>query len=292
MEEKGDSTEYPGAEIGTFPALDGVTLYERWWRPKPEPKAGIVLVHGLAEHSGRYVPTARYLTEHGYAFDAFDLRGHGKSGGIRLFLNSFEEYLSDLDLFLDRVRARLPGRPLFLLGHSMGGVIVTFYALEREPRVRGVVLSAPAVKLSNEVSPLLQKTAAVIARFLPMLKTVKINRNFISRDPAVVEAYDSDPLNYRGGVLMRTGSELVRAGRHVRERMDAFTLPILVLQGTGDRITEPDDSRRLYENAASADRALKLYEGLYHEILNEPEKEQVLQDIVGWLDLHIRSDDR
>jgi len=241
--------------------------------------------------SGRYVSTAQYLTRHGYGVDAFDLRGHGKSGGQRLFMNNFEEYLTDLDLFLDRVRARLPGRPLFLMGHSMGGVIVTFYSLEREPRVRGVLLSAPAVKLCNEMSPLIQKTAAAVARFLPKLKTIKINQNFISRDPAVVEAYDGDPLIYRKAVLMRTGSELVRAGRHVRERMDAFTLPILVLQGTGDRITEPEGSRRLYEDAASTDRSLKLYEGLYHEILNEPEKDQVLEDIVGWLNLHIRSDD-
>ena len=292
MEKKGDSTAYPEDESGTFPALDGVSLYERWWRPNLEPKAGIVLVHGLAEHSGRYVPTARYLTEHGYAVDAFDLRGHGKSGGLRLFMNNFEEYLTDLDLFLDRVRARLPGRPLFLMGHSMGAVIVTFYALDRDPRVRGVVLSAPAVKLNDEMSPPLQKMAAAIARILPKLKTVKINQNFISRDPAVVEAYDSDPLIYRKRVLIRTGSELVRAGRYVRERMDAFTLPILVLQGTGDRITEPDGSRQLFENAASVDRELKLYDGFYHEILNEPEKDQVWQDIVGWLNLHIRSDDR
>jgi alpha-beta hydrolase superfamily lysophospholipase len=108
----------------------------------------------------------------------------------------------------------------------------------------------------------------------------------------VVEAYNSDPLIYRLAVLMRTGSELVRAGRYVRERMDAFTLPILVLQGTGDKITEPEGGRRLYENAASTDRTLKLYEGLYHEILNEPERERVLQDIVDWLDAHVRSDDR
>lgn len=292
MEQRGESTTYPEDEAGTFPALDGVLLYERWWRPEREPKAGIVLVHGLAEHSARYQLTARHLTQNGYAVDTFDLRGHGKSSGSPLFVGNFAEYMTDLDLFLDRVRARLPGRPLFLMGHSMGGVIVTCYALDRQPRVRGVVLSAPAVKLCTEVSLPLLKGAALIARFLPRLKTVKINQNYISRDPAVVEAYNSDPLIYRQAVLMRTGSELVRAGRCVRERMDAFTLPILVLQGTGDKITEPEGGRRLYENAASTDRTLKLYEGLYHEILNEPERERVLQDIVGWLDAHVRSDDR
>jgi alpha-beta hydrolase superfamily lysophospholipase len=266
-------------------------LYERWWRPQPEPKAGIVLVHGLAEHSGRYVSTVQHLARHGYAVDAFDLRGHGKSSGVPLYVRSFDEYLDDLDVFLDRVRARLPGRPLFLLGHSMGGVIAVLYAIDREPRVRGVVLSAPAVQLSNEGSPLLQKAAAAIARFLPKLNTIKIDRNFISRDPAVVAAYDNDPMIYRKGILLKTGSELVRAGRSIREQPIRFSLPVLILQGTGDRITEPEGARRLYDSVASADRTLKLYEGLYHEIMNEPEKEQVLQDIVEWLDNHIRSDD-
>jgi alpha-beta hydrolase superfamily lysophospholipase len=292
MEKQGNSTAYPGSEAGTFPALDGVMLYERWWRPQPEPKAGIVLVHGLAEHSGRYDPIARHLMQHGYAVDTFDLRGHGKSSGVPLYIRSFDEYLDDLDVFLDRVRARLPGRPLFLLGHSMGGVIAVLYAIDREPRVRGVVLSAPAVQLSNEVSPLLQKAAAAIARFLPKLNTVKIDRNFISRDPAVVAAYDNDPMIYRKGILLKTGSELVRAGRSIREQPIRFSLPVLILQGTGDRITEPEGARRLYDSVASADRTLKLYEGLYHEIMNEPEKDQVLQDIVEWLDNHIRSDDR
>ncbi len=132
----------------------------------------------------------------------------------------------------------------------------------------------------------------MIGRILPRLHAVKINQNHISRDPAVVQAYDSDPLIYRKGVLMRTGSELVRAGRYVRGRMNAFTLPLLVLQGSDDRITEPEGSRRLFENAASTDSALKMYQGLYHEILNEPEREQVLQDIVDWLDAHVRSSDR
>ncbi len=292
MEKQGNSTAYPDSEAGTFPALDGVMLYERWWRPQPEPKAGIVLVHGLAEHSGRYVPIVQHLARHGYAVDAFDLRGHGKSSGVPLYIRSFDEYLNDLGVFLDRVRARLPGRPLFLLGHSMGGVIAVLYAIDREPRIRGVVLSAPAVQLSNEGSPLLQKAAAAIARFLPKLNTVKIDRNFISRDPAVVAAYDNDPMIYRKGILLKTGSELVRAGRSIREQPISFSLPVLILQGTGDRITEPEGARRLYDSVASADRTLKLYEGLYHEIMNEPEKDQVLQDIVEWLDNHIRSDDR
>ena len=292
MEQRGESTAYPEDETGTFPTLDGILLYERWWRPEREPKAGIVLVHGLAEHSARYQLTARHLTQNGYAVDTFDLRGHGKSSGSPLFVGNFAEYLTDLDLFLDRVRARLPGRPLFLMGHSMGGVIVTSYALDRESRVRGVVLSAPAVKVCNEMSPPLLKAASLIARVLPRLQTVRINQNYISRDPAVVEAYERDSLIFRKGVLLRTGSELVRAGQYVRERMDAFTLPILVLQGTGDKITEPEGGRRLYENAASTDRTLKLYEGLYHEILNEPERERVLQDIIDWLDAHVRSDDR
>jgi alpha-beta hydrolase superfamily lysophospholipase len=292
MEPGGEKAMNPEEESSTFPALDGVQLFERWWRPKREPKAGIVLLHGLADHSGRYQEIALHLTENEYAVDTFDLRGHGKSDGLRSYVGRFEEYLNDLDLFLDRVRARLPGLPLFLMGHSMGGVIVTFYALEQKPRIRGVVLSAPAVHLSNEAPPPLLKVASLISRVMPRLHAVKINQEYISRDPAEVQAYDSDPLIYRKGVLMRTGSELVRAGRYVRERMDAFSYPVLVLQGGGDRITKPEGSRRLSEKAASTDTTFKLYEDLYHEILNEPEKQQVFRDIVDWLDSHVRSGDR
>ena len=280
------------SEAGSFPSLDSVTLYEQWWRPEGEPKAGIILVHGLAEHSGRYLPVIDRLSQHGYAVDTFDLRGHGKSNGIPILVSSFDDYLTDLDVFLDRVRARLPGKPLFLLGHSMGGAITALYAISHQPQVRGIILSAPSVKLSSDVSPLLQKASSALAHVLPRLKTMKIKRRHISRDPAVVEAYDGDPLVYRKGILLKTGSELIKATRRIRSRAQEFSFPVLILQGTDDKLADPDINKWFYETISSNDRTLKLYEGLYHEVMNEPEKEQVLQDVITWLDAHVRCDDR
>ncbi len=292
MEMSGEENMPGNSGTGNFPSLDSVMLYEHWWRPELEPKAGIILVHGLAEHSGRYLPVIDRLIQHGYAVDTFDLRGHGKSNGVPILVSSFDDYLSDLDLFIDRVRARLPGKPLILLGHSMGGAITALYAICHQPQVRGIILSAPSVKISSDVSPLLQKASSALARFLPRLKTMKIKHRHISRDPAVVEAYDRDPLVYRKGILLKTGSELINATKRIRSRAQEFSLPVLILQGTGDKLADPDINKWFYEKISSSDRTLKLYEGLYHEVMNEPEKEQVLQDIITWLDAHVRCDDR
>ncbi len=292
MEQRKEDKMLWYSESGSFPSLDNVTLYEQWWRPEREPKAGIALVHGLAEHSGRYLSVVDRLSQHGYAVETFDLRGHGKSNGEPILVGSFDDYLMDLDVFLDRVRARLPGKPLFLLGHSMGGAITALYAICHQPQVRGVILSAPLVKISNEVSPVLQKASSALASILPRLKTMKIEHRHISRDPAVVEAYDGDPLVYRKGILLKTGSEMVKATKRIRTRAREFLLPVLILQGTCDKLTDPDINKWFYETISSSDRTLKLYEGLYHEVMNEPEKEQVLQDIITWLDARVRSGDR
>jgi acylglycerol lipase len=292
MERRGEEKMPWISEAGSFPGLDRVMLYEQWWRPEQEPKAGIVLVHGLAEHSGRYLSVVDHLSQHGYAVDTFDLRGHGKSNGVPILVNSFDDYLTDLDVFLDRVRARLPGKPLFLLGHSMGGAITALFAICHQPQVRGIILSAPSVKISSDVSPILQKASSALACILPRLKTMKIKHRHISRDPAVVEAYDGDPLVYRKGILLKTGSELVKATKRIRSRAQEFSLPVLILQGTRDKLADPDINKWFYETISSSDRTLKLYEGLYHEVMNEPEKEQVLQDIITWLDAHVRCGDR
>ncbi len=292
MERIGEGITPWNNETGSFPGLDRVMLYEQWWRPEREAKAGIVLVHGLAEHSGRYFSLVDRLSQHGFAVDTFDLRGHGKSHGPPNLINSFDDYLTDLDVFLDRVRARLPGKPLFLLGHSMGGAITALYTICHQPQVRGVILSAPSVKLSSDLSPLLQKASSALACFLPRLKTMKINRRHISRDPVVVEAYDKDPLVYRKGILLKTSSELIKATKRIRSQAQEFTLPVLILQGTNDKLADPEINKWFFDTISSSDRTFKLYEGLYHEVMNEPEKEQVLQDIITWLDAHVRCDDR
>lgn len=280
------------SQADVFQTFDGINLYEQWWRPQQDPKAGIILIHGLAEHSGRHGHLIQHLLDHSYAVDALDLRGHGKSNGVVGYVRSFDDYLMDVDLFVDRVKGRLPGKPMFMLGLSMGGAIAALFAITRESTLRGIATSAPTVKLAEAAPPILQKLSAFVSRFAPRLPTLRVNCQHVSRDPEVVKAYDTDPLVYRKRALARTGAELVRAGKWLEAEGEKLNLPVLIMHGGADKITDVAGSRLLYEMAKTGDKTLKVYDGLYHEVLNEPEKETVLKDLVDWLDSHVRSDDR
>ncbi len=272
-------------EEGTFKTNDGLKLFEQSWQPAKNAKAVIVIIHGYAEHSGRYAHVAQYLVNYGYAVAAFDLRSHGKSDGKNTFIHSFDEFLSDVDLFLKRVQERHPNKKLFLLGHSMGGTITTLFAITRQPEVKGIILSSATLKLSDAISPFLTRISAIIGKILPKLPTIKVDCNVLSRDPEVVKKYDNDPLVYRGGIPVRTGAEFNRAIKLIQRQMENVTPPLLILTGTADRLSDPAGSQQLYERAQSKDKTLKLYNGFYHEILNETEKERVLGDILEWLEV-------
>lgn len=280
-------------QAGAFQSFDGINIYEHWWRPVRESRASIIIVHGLQEHSGRYSDFARFLAENGYAVDTMDLRGHGKSNGITAFVRTFDDYVADLEAFCDRVKARLPGKPVFLMGFSMGGTVVSLFTILRKPDLRGLILSAPAIKLSRHASPpFLQGLSAQAAKLFPKMATVKMKSRYLSRDPEVVAAYDSDPLVSRRGVLLKTGAEFVKAMKLIQTRMDEIHLPLLIVHGTEDKLVDVSGSQRLYDRVKSGDRTLKLYEGYFHEVINDQGGKQVNQDILEWLDSHIRSDDR
>jgi len=277
---------------GRFKSFDGTELYEQAWRPKRDPKAAIVLIHGICEHSGRYTETASFLMGRGYAVETFDLRGHGRSGGIRCYVEEFDEYLEDLDVFLARVMERQPQKPIFLFGHSMGGGIALRHVIFRRPSLRGLMLSAPSVLIGESVAPLLRRISGILSRLLPKLPAAGIDTSALSRDPAVLERRDEDPHVFQGKIPARTGAELLRICGGILERMSEITLPMLLMHGNADRLADPEGSRRLYQGVGSGDKTLRLYDGLYHEILNEPEKEKVLNDLAEWVDAHIRSGDR
>jgi len=270
----------------TFNTADNFEIFEQTWSCK-EPKGVVLITHGIAEHSGRYAHVAQSLVEGGYTTVAFDLRGHGKSSGKRNFVKSFQDYLNDLQEVLDRTQNTYPDLPLFLLGHSMGGGIVSLYTIERSPQVKGILLSGPSVKVSDDISPFLQKMSSFISAVLPKLPVLKLESDAISKDPAVREDYDTDPLNYRGAILARTGAELLRATKAISAHSNVIELPILIMHGSSDKLSDVSGSEMLYANVSSEDKTLKIYEGLYHEILNEPEQDEVKQDILAWLDAHI-----
>jgi alpha-beta hydrolase superfamily lysophospholipase len=268
----------------SFPARDGLKLYQRRWQPGGTPRAEVLLVHGFIEHSGRYAAAAESLVGHDWAVTAADLRGHGKSDGARCWVRSFDEYVDDLDLCFERTVALAAGRPLFLLGHSLGGLIAVLWYIRRRPTLNGLILSGPALEVNKQIFPWLQHLARVGSVLFPRLRLVRMGARNISRDPQVVTQFRDDPLVFHGRFPVRTGAEILRAGRLARGKFEAVRVPLLILHGTADRVAAVEASQDLFRRAVAADKTLRLYPGLYHEVLNEPEKEQVLKDLIEWID--------
>jgi len=273
---------------GTFPAFDGTSIHHQAWLPDAgDARAVIVLVHGLGEHSGRYGHVAQALVDAGHAVHALDHRGHGKSSGKRAFVKHYDEFLRDLHQFRRMVAAEHPGAPLVLLGHSMGGNIALGYTLAHQDGIAAPVLSGPALEVGDDFSPLRLKLFAAIAKVAPGLRPQGLSDEAISRDPAVVAAYRRDPLVFTGKISAGLGAALIGAMQTFPDRYEQLRLPILVLHGTDDQLADVAGSRELEARAVNADLTAHYYEGLYHEVFNEPEQDRVLADLTTWLDAHL-----
>ena len=267
----------------SFQTDDGLVLYESGWLPDGEPAAVLVVVHGVVEHCGRYAEMARALNRQGVAVHAFDLRGHGRSEGDRIWVSRFDRYVADLAAFVDRVSGRHPNTPLFVFGHSMGGTIAGLLALERPDAASGLVLSAPALTIPDQLFPLLRRLAGVASVLFPRLRLVKLSGSKLSSDPDVVAQFQADPLVFHGRIPNRTGNEVIQAGERLLRQSEDLTVPLLILHGTADVVTSPNASRELHERSRSTDKTLKLYKDLYHDLPREPKKEQIFADIAEWL---------
>lgn len=270
---------------GFFETFDKLSLFEQWWKPFDKARAAVIIVHGSFEHSGRYSNAASHFAAAGYAVYAFDLRGHGKSPGERGVIDSFEDYLRDLGRFVERVNKREPGLPVFLLGHSLGGsIVVSFLLKHRHPYIKGMVLSAPALKISDGVPQTAKLFSPVLGNFFPKLKLAKLNAQFVSSDPEVVSNYNNDPLVYRQGLSAGSFLAFTNALNKIQPHLEDIDVPFLVLHGTKDRICDIEGSRQLFSRSRSAAKSFKFYEDFYHELFNEPGKERVFEDIVFWFD--------
>lgn len=272
---------------GAFKGQKNLNLYSQCWLPSGELKAMFLVVNGLAEHSGRYQNLVDYFVPKGYAVYSYDHRGHGRSAGARCYVERFSEYIDDLKTFFDMVRVENKEAKIFLIGHSMGGTIATAYAIRYQQDLAGLLLSAATLKVGSTASPVLIAMAGILSALLPRIGTIILDASAISRDKAVVDAYVNDPLVYRGKIPARMGAELVKTAQELPPKMPQITLPILIMQGTADRLSDPQGSQMLYERVSSKDKTLKLYEGFYHEIFNEPQREQVFKDIEAWLHAHV-----
>jgi acylglycerol lipase len=262
---------------GWLGAADGMRLYWQAWEPETEPRGSVVLVHGAAEHGGRYRHVAERLAGEGYLVHALDHRGHGRSNGARAMIGRLDQLVEDLGLFIRRVG----GRP-FLVGHSMGGAVALTYAIRHGETISGLVVSGPAVATEAVPAPL-KAITATLSKLAPTLPVFKIEDDAVSRDPLVVQRYQDDPLNHPGKLPARTLGEIMRGMDTIPRDAAALRVPLLLLHGGEDRLCPPEGSRVIHAGAGSADKTLKVYDGLYHEIFNEPEREQVLDDLVAWL---------
>jgi alpha-beta hydrolase superfamily lysophospholipase len=243
------------------------------------------LVHGLGEHSGRYFHLVEKLVELGVSVFTFDGRGHGKSaiGKPDAFFESYQDYLKDIDALFGKVKNYVPGVPTFLYGHSMGGGMVAAYVLDYKPEAAGVILSSPAIKEAQGTSKLLIAIGGIMSKYFPRFKALKLDASKVSRIPAEVEKYLNDPLVYTDPIPARTANELLLMMRSIQERANEFDLPVLLIHGSADGLTNPKGSEILAEKARSKDMTLKIFPEGYHELINDSDREEVTDVIIRWL---------
>lgn len=268
----------------SYSTHDGKKLYLQAWLADA-PKASMLLVHGLGEHSGRYLHLVTKLVEQGISVFTFDGRGHGKSAPDHkpdAFFESYLDYLKDIDALFEKVKTYVPGVPAFLYGHSMGGGLVAGYVLDFKPDAAGVILSSPAIKEAEGTSKLLIAIGGFISKYFPRFKALKLDASKISRIKEEVEKYLNDPLVYTEPIPARTGNELLLLMRKIQKNGANFDLPLLIIHGAADELTNPKGSEILYEKAKSRDKILKIFPGGYHELINDSDQEEVMDVILRW----------
>jgi len=291
-------------ELGVTPDLDGLlddevesvtlehgeatvrgarrtTLYAQWWRPCGPPRGVVAIVHGLKDHSARYGAFAERLVGRGFAVHAFDLRGHARSEGPRAWVDSFGDYVEDLDAFVRCVRGREGTAPLFVFGHGMGGSIAALWALERRRLVDGLILSGAA--LQPHPAPVEALATRWLSALAPHARILQLDVRRTSRDRATIEDSLRDGLVNQPPAPARTAKELLDAMERIDARAPELDVPLLVMHGSADVVNDPEGSRRLIARAGSADKQLYVYDGLAHDLVHEPERARVVRDVGEWL---------
>lgn len=267
----------------SFTGVHGTRIVYDVWTPENTPTGVVVLAHGLAEHAGRYRHVIERLGSLGLVVYAPDHRGHGRSGGKRVTLAAWSDFTDDLHTLFGIAADEYPDKRTFLLGHSMGGAIALSYALDHQADLDGLMLSGPAVVPSVGQPKALVAVGKILGRLIPAAPVLKLDPNLVSRDKTVVDAYVADPLGYHGSVTAGLAAAMLGAGDTFPARLPSLTIPVLLQHGTADGLADVSGSELIAELAGSDDLTLKKYDGLFHEVFNEPEKERVLDDLIAWL---------
>ena len=268
---------------GKFKGVREANIYYQGWVPDGEVKGVLFLVHGLGEHCCRYENHVNYFVPKGYAIYGLDHLGHGKSDGQQEVIDRFSDYTDTLAIYYKMVKGWQTGKPIFIMGHSMGGLISCYYLLDHQADFKGAILSAPAIKVSDNISTTTITMGKMLSVIAPKAGVLALDPTGISRDPEVVKAYVEDPLVFHGKTPARLAAEMLKAMQRVTEEVEKITLPIIVVQGSEDKLVDPDGAQMLYDRAGSKDKTLKIYQGAYHEVHNEPEREIMFKDVETWL---------
>jgi len=266
---------------GSFEGVSGLNIFTRSWRPEGEPRGVVVIVPGFNSHSGQYLWVGEQFAARGLAAYALDLRGRGRSDGERFYVEKIEDYVDDVATFVRMAKSENPGLPVFVLGHSAGGVVSCVYTLDHQSEIDGLICESFAYELP--VPDLVLSFLKGLSHITPHTHVFGLKNKDFSRDPQVVESMNIDPLIMGESQPAQTAAVMINADNRLREEFPLINLPLLILHGTEDKATKPSGSQHFYEQAGSTDKTLKLYEGHFHDLLNDIDKEVVMADITGWI---------
>jgi alpha-beta hydrolase superfamily lysophospholipase len=272
------------SQTSTFKNKAGLKIFIRTWLPDGNPRGIIIIAHGLNSHSGYYQWTAEQFTAQNYAVYAPDQQGRGQSEGERFYTDNIYDAVADVDYVVDRAKSEQPELPVFMLGHSAGGVLACLYTLEHQEKLNGLICESFAFKV-----PAPEFALAVlkgVSHLAPHLHTIKLKNEDFSRNPEAVAVMNNDPLIADESQPSKSMEQLVKADERLEKEFSKITLPVFILHGTNDKATKPSGSQFFYDNAGSTDKTIKFYEGHYHDLLNDLDKEIVMNDIISWVKNH------